>query len=307
MNLDGTVGEKIKVRISHDSDAIGSQSTEVRLSFEGDEDDIIRTIRAGDIDVTLPGSRLLGVGTGRGGLFGLDGLFDGLGCNRWLGGLDGFGGLGGLGGLVDLNNIPVAVIKRIEVLKDGASAIYGSEAVAGVVNIILKERVAGRGGNDMLCRSMQTILKTIIVDDESLARRGLKHRLKDQPGVEIVAEAANGREALTLIREHDPDLVFLDIQMPGMDGFDVLRALPEKDMPAIVFVTAFDEYAIKAFEAHALDYLLKPIEDERLAEALDELALMTSDDGLPQPHIITANIKPRRRICLIIRKSRGGR
>ena len=107
----------------------------------------------------------------------------------------------------------------------------------------------------MLCRSMQTILKTIIVDDESLARRGLKHRLKDQPGVEIVAEAANGREALTLIREHDPDLVFLDIQMPGMDGFDVLRALPEKDMPAIVFVTAFDEYAIKAFEAHALDYL----------------------------------------------------
>ena len=125
----------------------------------------------------------------------------------------------------------------------------------------------------MLCfhRSMSTTLKTIIVDDESLARRGLKHRLGEAAGVDIVAEAANGREALKLIREHDPDLVFLDIQMPGMDGFDVLRALPEKGMPAIVFVTAFDEYAIKAFEAHALDYLLKPIEDERLAEALERV------------------------------------
>ena len=123
----------------------------------------------------------------------------------------------------------------------------------------------------MLCRSMSTTLKTIIVDDESLARRGLKHRLADAPGVDIVAEAANGREALKQILEHAPDLVFLDIQMPGMDGFDVLRALPEKGMPAIVFVTAFDEYAIKAFEAHALDYLLKPIEDERLAEALERV------------------------------------
>ena len=107
---------------------------------------------------------------------------------------------------------------------------------------------------------MEAILKTIIVDDESLARRGLKHRLRDKPGLEIIAEAGNGREALKLILDHDPDLVFLDIQMPGMDGFDVLRALPEGRMPAIVFVTAFDEYAIKAFEAHALDYLFKPSE-----------------------------------------------
>jgi len=118
---------------------------------------------------------------------------------------------------------------------------------------------------------MEAILKTIIVDDESLARRGLKHRLRDKPGLEIIAEAGNGREALKLILDHDPDLVFLDIQMPGMDGFDVLRALPEGRMPAIVFVTAFDEYAIKAFEAHALDYLLKPIEDERLTEALERV------------------------------------
>ena len=118
---------------------------------------------------------------------------------------------------------------------------------------------------------MDQPLKTLIVDDESLARRGLKHRLNNIADVEIVAEAANGREALEQIRKAGPDLVFLDIQMPGMDGFDVLRALPAGDLPAIVFVTAFDDYAIKAFEAHALDYLLKPIEDERLAEALQRV------------------------------------
>lgn len=118
---------------------------------------------------------------------------------------------------------------------------------------------------------MQNPLKTIIVDDESLARRGLKLRLKEVSDVAIIAEAANGREALKLIRQHKPDLVFLDIQMPGMDGFDVLRALTPGELPAIVFVTAFDDYAIKAFEAHALDYLLKPIEDKRLTEALQRV------------------------------------
>ena len=118
---------------------------------------------------------------------------------------------------------------------------------------------------------MESALKTIIVDDETLARRGLRHRLKAVEDVQIIAEASNGREALDLIREHDPDLVFLDIQMPGMDGFDVLRALPRRKLPAIVFVTAFDDYAIRAFEAHALDYLLKPIEDQRLADALERV------------------------------------
>jgi len=115
---------------------------------------------------------------------------------------------------------------------------------------------------------MTHALKTIIVDDEALARRGLKLRLSGRDDVDVVAEAKNGREALRLITELKPDLIFLDIQMPGMDGFDLLRALPEEDMPVIVFVTAFDDYAIKAFEANALDYLLKPIEDSRLAEAL---------------------------------------
>jgi len=118
---------------------------------------------------------------------------------------------------------------------------------------------------------MESALKTIIVDDETPARRGLRHRLKSIGDVQIIAEASNGREALDLIREHAPDLVFLDIQMPGMDGFDVLRALQPRQMPAIVFVTTRDDYAIKAFEAHALDYLLKPIGDRRLAEALDRV------------------------------------
>ena len=125
----------------------------------------------------------------------------------------------------------------------------------------------------MIClnTAMTHLLKTIIVDDEALARRGLKLRLSGRDDVEVIAEARNGNEALDLIREYAPDLVFLDIQMPGMDGFDVLRELSAEDMPAIVFVTAFNDYAIKAFEANALDYLLKPIEDSRLSEALDRV------------------------------------
>ena len=126
----------------------------------------------------------------------------------------------------------------------------------------------------MICLNMAMthLLKTIIVDDEALARRGLKLRLSGRDDVEVIAEARNGHEALDMIREYEPDLVFLDIQMPGMDGFGVLRELSAEDMPAIVFVTAFNDYAIKAFEANALDYLLKPIEDDRLSEALDRVA-----------------------------------
>ena len=128
---------------------------------------------------------------------------------------------------------------------------------------------------------MAQVLKTIVVDDEPLARRGLKLGLKGIDDVEVIAEAKNGREALELVRKLDPDLLFLDIQMPGMDGFDVLRSLEADEMPAIVFVTAFDDYAIKAFEANALDYLLKPIEDKRLSDALDRVR-----DNLDQRHAL---------------------
>ena len=117
----------------------------------------------------------------------------------------------------------------------------------------------------------KTVLSALIVDDEALARRGLKHRLNPMDGIEIIGEAKNGREAVKKIRELRPDVVFLDIQMPGMDGFDVIMELKDEPLPAILFVTAFDEFAIKAFEVSAVDYLLKPIEDERLAEALGKV------------------------------------
>ena len=112
-------------------------------------------------------------------------------------------------------------------------------------------------------------LTTIIVDDESLARRGLKLRLAELKGVEVLAECKNGREAISAIRELEPDLVFLDIQMPGLDGFDVVRELQSDDMPLIVFVTAFDQYAINAFDVHAVDYVLKPVDESRLEEAVE--------------------------------------
>src|SRR5512145_2551493 len=114
-------------------------------------------------------------------------------------------------------------------------------------------------------------IRTIIVDDEELARRGLEIRLREYPDIEIVAHCANGREALAAISEHVPDLMLLDIQMPGLSGFDVLANVPQESMPMVVFVTAFDRFAIDAFEAHALDYLLKPVDDERFARALERV------------------------------------
>jgi len=114
-------------------------------------------------------------------------------------------------------------------------------------------------------------IRAIIVDDEPLARRGLELRLREATDVEVVGQCANGREALAAIAELQPDLMFLDIQMPGLSGFDVLRQVPQESMPMIVFVTAFDRYAIDAFEAHALDYLLKPVDEGRLARALERV------------------------------------
>jgi len=114
-------------------------------------------------------------------------------------------------------------------------------------------------------------IRAIIVDDEPLARRGLDLRLQDAQDIEIVRQCANGREALAAIAELHPDLMFLDIQMPGLSGFDVLAQVPQESLPMIVFVTAFDRFAIDAFEARALDYLLKPVDDSRLARALERV------------------------------------
>lgn len=106
-------------------------------------------------------------------------------------------------------------------------------------------------------------LKVLIVDDEPLAREGLRRMLEGDPHVEAIAEARNGREALAAIRDRRPDLVLLDIQMPRMDGFAVVEDIGADRMPAVIFVTAYDQYAIRAFEISAVDYLLKPVTEER--------------------------------------------
>jgi two-component system, LytTR family, response regulator len=111
-------------------------------------------------------------------------------------------------------------------------------------------------------------VRVLVVDDEPLARRTLLLLLSADPQVEVVGEAGNGARALEMIRELAPDLVFLDVQMPEMDGFAVLRALEAERAPAVVFVTAYDDHAVRAFDANAADYLLKPFDDERFARAL---------------------------------------
>jgi two-component system LytT family response regulator len=111
-------------------------------------------------------------------------------------------------------------------------------------------------------------LTTLIVDDEPLARDGLRALLSRDPEVSAIREATDGREAVAAIRQSNPDLVFLDVQMPEMDGFDVVRKIGAERMPQVVFVTAHDQYAIQAFEINALDYLLKPVIEERFVKAL---------------------------------------
>ena len=111
-------------------------------------------------------------------------------------------------------------------------------------------------------------LTTLIVDDEPLAREGLRELLSRDADVSAIREAKDGREAVAAIRESHPDLVFLDVQMPEMDGFAVVRKIGAEHMPAVVFVTAHDQYAIQAFEINALDYLLKPVIEERFVKAL---------------------------------------
>lgn len=111
-------------------------------------------------------------------------------------------------------------------------------------------------------------LRAIIVDDEDLARAVLREHLAAHPQVEVVGECANGFQAVKAVADLKPDLLFLDIQMPKLNGFEVLELLP--DPPAVIFVTAFDEYAVRAFDVHAIDYLLKPFSPERLAAALGQ-------------------------------------
>src|SRR5690242_196405 len=129
-------------------------------------------------------------------------------------------------------------------------------------------------------------LRTLLVDDEPLARRGLELRLQKHADIEIVGEAANGREAFHAISKLKPELMFLDVQMPGVDGFELLRAVPASMLPMTVFVTAYDQYALAAFAASALDYLLKPVDDTRLDQAVEraraQLATRAAQDHCEQ-------------------------
>ena len=114
-------------------------------------------------------------------------------------------------------------------------------------------------------------IRTILVDDEPLAIQGLRLRLEKHEDVEIIDTCSNGREAIRSIKTHKPDLAFLDIQMPGFDGFSVIQGLMEVEPPLFVFVTAYVDHAIRAFEAKAVDYLMKPVEEDRLADTLDRV------------------------------------
>jgi two-component system LytT family response regulator len=113
--------------------------------------------------------------------------------------------------------------------------------------------------------------RAIVIDDEPLARRGIISRLRPYPQFEVIGECGNGEDALAAIAEHHPDLIFLDVQMPEMDGFEMLENLAPEERPAVIFLTAFDQYALRAFDVHAADYLLKPIDDVRFVEAIERV------------------------------------
>ena len=121
------------------------------------------------------------------------------------------------------------------------------------------------------------LLSACIVDDEELARRGIRTRLSSHEDITVEVECESGREAVNAIQNNDLDLVFLDVQMPGLDGFDVIEKVGTSAMPVVIFVTAYDEHALRAFDVHALDYLLKPLDEERFTEALDRARARIAD------------------------------
>src|ERR1039457_3518259 len=130
-------------------------------------------------------------------------------------------------------------------------------------------------------RSKIVPLTALIVDDEPLARQELNYLLESAEGVEVLAQGSNGIEAVELIRAHKPDVVFLDVQMPGQDGFAVLKKLLDKktDLPQVVFATAFDQYAVRAFEVNAVDYLLKPFDRKRVLKTIEKVRAKIAGQG----------------------------
>ena len=122
-------------------------------------------------------------------------------------------------------------------------------------------------------QSTNTVIRTIIADDERLAREKLRILLSSEANIKVIAECQDGEQTVSAIRTYGTDLLLLDIEMPGMDGFQVLKELSKEEMPVVIFTSAYDQYAIRAFEAHALDYLLKPFDQERLHHALERARL----------------------------------
>ena len=145
------------------------------------------------------------------------------------------------------------------------------------------------------------MIKTILIDDEALARDIVKHYLKAFPHIEVVAECSDGFEGLKAITQHQPDLIFLDIQMPKISGFEMLELVEKR--PAVIFTTAFDEYAIKAFEVNAVDYLLKPIEQGRFEQAMQKLPskLAVGDDS--QELLETASLSPAQNNRVVVKNA----
>ncbi len=139
-------------------------------------------------------------------------------------------------------------------------------------------------------------VRTLIVDDEPLGRDRLRQLLRDEPEIELVGECADGREAVAAIQKTPPDLVFLDVQMPELDGFGVLAELRGETMPVIVFVTAHDKFALRAFEVHAVDYLLKPFDRERfqkaLGRALEQVRSREGQEVIQRQAALLAGLKP---------------
>jgi two-component system LytT family response regulator len=146
------------------------------------------------------------------------------------------------------------------------------------------------------------MMRTILIDDESLARDIVKHYLSSFPDIEIVAECSDGFEGIKAITQHQPDFIFLDIQMPKINGFEMLE-LVEKH-PAVIFTTAFDEYAIKAFEVNAVDYLLKPIEQSRFEQAIHKLpARLNSGDADTKELLDSAALNPAQNNRVVVKKN----
>ncbi len=131
-------------------------------------------------------------------------------------------------------------------------------------------------------------IRTLLVDDEDAARQILREYLEPHRSVEVVGECRNGFEAIKAVAELEPDLLFLDVRMPKLDGFEVLELLGDEAPPAVIFVTAYDEYALKAFEVHALDYLLKPFSRQRLAEALGRVGARREEAPPPAGELARA-------------------